>query len=61
LLHEFAHLVHGADNGLGAGGLLFDGGTDFLGDFSKAASSFGDLRRADRLLVGGSAISWENL
>src|SRR5713101_98159 len=53
LLHEFAHLVHGADDGLCAGSLLFDGGINFLGDFGEAAGGLGDLRRADGLFVGG--------
>src|SRR5207247_7406036 len=38
LVYQFAHLVHGADNGLGAGRLLFDGGSDFLGNVVEAAS-----------------------
>src|SRR5205814_6206683 len=55
LLDQFAHFVHGADNGLCAGSLFLDGGIDFLGNFRKAAGSLGNLRRADRLLVGGGA------
>ena len=55
LLNQFAHLVHGANDGLRAGRLLFDSRVDFLRDFGKAARGFGDLRRADGLLVGGGA------
>jgi len=55
LLHQFAHLVHGSNNGLGTGGLFFDGGIDFLGNFGETASGLGNLRRADRLLVRGCA------
>ena len=40
---------------LRAGGLFFDGGINFLGDFREAAGGLGDLRRADRLLGGGRA------
>src|SRR5208337_720287 len=55
LLHEIAHLLHGADDGLSAGSLFFDGGVDLLRDFSEAVGGFGDLRRANGLLVGGGA------
>ncbi len=55
LLHQFAHLVHGADDGLRAGSLFFDGRVDFLGDFRQPVRGLGDLRGADRLLVGGGA------
>ena len=48
LLNEFAHFVHGANDGLRTGCLLFDGGIDFLGDFGQAAGGFGDLRRSRR-------------
>src|SRR5690348_8403720 len=55
LLNEFAHLVHGANDGLRAGSLFFDGGIDFLRDFGEAAGSLGNLRGAHGLLVGGGA------
>ena len=55
LLHQFAHLIHGANYCLRAGGLLFDGGIDFLSDFGEPAGGLGDLRRADGLFVGGCA------
>src|SRR5260370_13269031 len=43
LLHQFAHLVHGADNSLGAGSLFLNGRINFLGNFGEAAGGFGDL------------------
>src|SRR5215469_264592 len=55
LLHQFAHLVHGADNGLRAGSLFLDGGVDLLGDFGEAVGSLGNLRGADGLFVCGGA------
>src|SRR5882762_7530017 len=55
LLDQFAHFVHGANNGLGAGSLLFDCGVDLLSDFRETAGGFGDLRRANRLFIGGRA------
>src|SRR6266704_2446928 len=55
LLHEFAHLVHGADDGLSARCLFLNGGIDFLGDFDEAAGGLGNLGRADGLFVGGGA------
>src|SRR4029077_7774470 len=55
LLHQFAHFIHGTDDSLRAGSLFFDGGIDFLGDFSKAAGGFGNLRGANGLFVGGRA------
>src|ERR1700758_5674204 len=51
LLNEPAHLVHGANNGLGSGSLLFDGGIDFLGDLGEASGRLCDLGGTDGLLV----------
>src|SRR5882672_9752899 len=53
LLDQLAHFVHGTNDGLGAGSLLFDGGVNLLGNFRKPASGFGNLRGANRLFVGG--------
>src|SRR5882724_3662190 len=55
LLDQLAHFVHGANNGLGAGSLLFDGGVNLLGNFRKPAGGFGNLRGANGLFVGGRA------
>src|SRR5258708_1573956 len=55
MVNEVGHLVHGADDGLRAGSLFLDGGTDLLGDFREAVGGLGDLRGADRLFVGGRA------
>src|SRR6266403_855058 len=55
LLHQFAHFIHGANDGLGAGSLFFDGRIDFLGNFGKAAGGFGNLRGTDGLFVGSRA------
>ena len=55
LLNQFTHLVHGADNGLRAGCLFFDGRIDLLCNFGETVGSLGDLRRADGLFVRGGA------
>ncbi len=52
LLNEFAHFIHGADDGLCAGSLFLNGGIDFLGDFGEAVGGLSDLRGADGLLAG---------
>src|SRR6267142_1481251 len=53
LLDQLAHFVHGTNDGLGAGSLLFDGGVNLLGNFRKPAGGFGNLRGANGLFVGG--------
>ncbi len=44
LLDEFAHFIHGANDGLSAGSLFLHGRADFLGDFGKAVGGLGNLR-----------------
>ena len=55
LLHELAHPLHRANDGLRARGLLFDRGIDFLSDFGEAVGGLGDLSGAAGLLHGGGA------
>src|SRR6266566_5240755 len=44
LLNQLAHLIHGANDRLRTGSLLFNRRVDFLRDFGKPAGGLGDLR-----------------
>jgi len=49
---RFAHLVHGADDGLRAGEAWSSTAeADLRGDFRKACGGLGDLRGADGVVV----------